>query len=123
MTNGNERGNTVDRARRRAWLLSPDSGFGGDGVKVPCAECGAMVNDRTIVVDRYPVPRHQGGRYVRGNIRPHCQGCSTREGGRTRHALARERSPYGDDDMCKLCGEHYLADHAYGCENDVAVNW
>jgi hypothetical protein len=37
-SNSNERGSSYDRRARRAWLISPSAGFGGDGVKVPCWE-------------------------------------------------------------------------------------
>jgi len=78
-SNGNESGNSYDRAARRAWLLSPAAGFGGDGSTVLCAFQGCtttLVNDKTmpnhVTVDRYPLPKRQGGKYVRGNIRPAC---------------------------------------------------
>ncbi|AGT12977.1 HNH endonuclease [Mycobacterium phage KayaCho] len=119
MPNGNDRGSSYDRRARRAWLLSPASGFGGDGVKVPCWECGAMVNDKTIHVDRI-VPAHEGGRYIRSNIRPHCPTCSHREGARVKWALAQAASPYGDDDLCRACGVHWLATHAADCANLAA---
>ncbi|AHJ88573.1 HNH endonuclease [Mycobacterium phage Julie1] len=119
MPNGNDRGSSYDRRARRAWLLSAKAGFGGDGVKVPCWECGAMVNDRTLHVDRI-VPAHQGGRYIRSNIRPHCPLCSHREGQRTMMALAAAASPYGDDDLCRACGVHWLATHTADCANLAA---
>jgi 5-methylcytosine-specific restriction endonuclease McrA len=119
MPNGNDRGSSYDRRARRAWLLSPASGFGGDGVKVACWECGAMVSDKTIHVDRI-VPAHQGGRYVRANIRPHCPTCSHREGQRVMRERAREASPYGDDDLCRVCRAHWLATHAADCANLLA---
>lgn len=74
-TNQNRRGNTVDRARRRQWLLAQF----GDGVEAPCCFCGKTLNDRTITVDRI-VPGSQGGRYVRGNIRPACGTCNSSDG-------------------------------------------
>lgn len=122
MPNGNQRGSSYDRRARRAWLLSPAAGFGGDGVKVACWECGAMVNDRTLFVDRI-IPCHEGGRHRRDNIRPHCATCSHREGQRTKTLLAAERSPYDADDCCKVCGEHYLTKHTKGCANDVEDDW
>lgn len=81
-SNGNETGNSYDRAARRTWLLSPAAGFGGDGTTVACAfGCGTMlVDDKSapnhITVDRYPLSKRQGGRYVRGNIRPACPRCN-----------------------------------------------
>jgi 5-methylcytosine-specific restriction endonuclease McrA len=106
MPNGNDRGSSYDRRARRAWLLSPAAGFGGDGVKVPCWECGAMVSDKTIHVDRI-TPAHQGGRYIRSNIRPHCPTCSHREGQRRTTELLRMRSTYTDADACKGCGVNF----------------
>ncbi|AYB70617.1 HNH endonuclease [Mycobacterium phage Serendipitous] len=112
--NSNERGSSYDRRARRAWLLSPISGFGGDGEKVACWECGAMVNDKTMIVDRI-IPGEEGGRYRRDNIRPHCSTCSCRQGQRRTTEIARAKSAYGDDDCCLECRAHYLADHADGC--------
>lgn len=122
MPNGNDRGSSYDRRARRAWLLSPAAGFGGDGLKVPCWECGAMVSDRTIYVDRI-IPAHQGGRYRRDNIRPQCGPCSHREGQRVMALLAKASSPYGDDDRCRVCGAHYLRPHADHCVDKPPAQW
>jgi hypothetical protein len=91
-TNRNDRGNTEARRRRRQWLLSPESGFGGDGVTVEChmrvsPDCLMVVTEGTLSVDRFPVDGVDGGRYVRGNIRPGCPPCQSLSGGR----LAQER--------------------------------
>ncbi|AER48990.1 HNH endonuclease [Mycobacterium phage PRodriguez] len=118
--NSNERGSSYDRRARRAWLLSPASGFGGDGEKVACWECGAMVSDKTMIVDRI-IAGEFGGRYTRDNIRPHCATCSCRQGARRTNELIRAKSPYGDDDLCRECSTHYLADHADGCTLGVAA--
>jgi len=76
-SNGNQRGSVKERKRRREWLLTTF----GDGVQAPCAfECGTMVTMETITVDRFPLPGCQGGRYVRGNIRPACGPCNSRGG-------------------------------------------
>lgn len=117
--NSNERGSSYDRRARRAWLLSPAAGFGGDGDKVPCWECGAMVNNRTMIVDRI-VPGEQGGRYTRANIRPHCQTCSCRQGNRRTQEIRLATSGYTDDDICKSCGVDFWAGllgpgHRAGC--------
>lgn len=80
-SNANERGSSYDRRARRAWLLSAKAGFGGNDEKVPCWECGAMVDKRTLVVDRI-IPGEEGGTYRRDNIRPHCGPCSCRQGQR-----------------------------------------
>lgn len=113
MPNGNDRGSSYDRRARRAWLISPAAGFGGDGTKVPCWECGALVNDATIHVDRI-IPAHQGGRYIRSNIRPHCPTCSHREGQRIRWALARAADPYDADGYCRSCGVEFWASRRAG---------
>jgi 5-methylcytosine-specific restriction endonuclease McrA len=76
-TNQNERGNSYDRARRRAWLLERF----GNGKTCPCAECGTKLTAKTITVDRI-VPGIEGGRYVRGNIRPMCAACNSSLGAR-----------------------------------------
>lgn len=119
--NSNERGSSYDRRARRAWLLSPAAGFGGNGEKVPCWECGAMVSDRTLICDRI-VPGEFGGRYTRGNIRPHCQTCSCRQGNRRTQELrglappgSVWADPYDDTDHCRGCGRHYLGEHKWGC--------
>lgn len=79
-TNRNARGSASDRLARKRWLLETF----GDGANAPCAFCGTHVTLGTISVDRYPVPGCQGGRYVRGNIRPACAGCNSFHGGRLR---------------------------------------
>lgn len=71
----NARGNSRDRAARRQWLLNTY----GNGVMAPCWECRTPVTDKTLVVDRI-VPGKDGGRYVRGNIRPQCHPCSRVQG-------------------------------------------
>jgi len=119
-SNSNERGSSYDRRARRTWLLSAAAGFGGDGDKVGCWECGAMVNDRTMIVDRI-VPGEFGGRYTRDNIRPHCCGCSGRQGQRRMIELRSTPAsihfdPYGPDDHCRSCGAHFLATHPPTCE-------
>lgn len=58
-------------------MLSPASGFGGNGTAVPCYHgCGTRVTSGTMHVDRYPVCGHDGGRYTRGNIVPSCRSCN-----------------------------------------------
>lgn len=76
-TNRNARGNTTDRARRRAFLLREF----GDGEQAPCHYCGVMLTDKTITVDRI-VPGVVGGTYTRKNIRPACSPCNSETGGR-----------------------------------------
>jgi hypothetical protein len=113
-SNTNERGSSYDRRARREWVLSPAAPFGGDGEKVPCWECGAMVSAKTMHIDRI-IPGEAGGRYVRANIRPHCGPCSCRSGQRRTAEIARARSPYDDSDRCKECGAHFLAAHPPSC--------
>jgi 5-methylcytosine-specific restriction endonuclease McrA len=83
-TNQNARGNSVDRRRRREWLLSTF----GDGTTCPCAACGATLDETTITVDRI-VPGAEGGRYVRGNIQPMCAPCNTKRGSDLGHERKR----------------------------------
>jgi hypothetical protein len=75
-TNRNARGNTVDRARRRAWLLETY----GDGKRCRCHHCMCWLTAETITVDRI-VPGCEGGRYTRDNIRPACGPCNSETGG------------------------------------------
>ena len=80
-SNGNDRGSSAQRRTRKLWLLATF----GDGEKALCAfGCGTLVTFETITVDRFPVPGCQGGRYVRGNIRPACGPCNSVHGGALR---------------------------------------
>lgn len=90
-SNTNERGSARERRARRRWLLSPESGHGGDGESVPCSDCPTVVTDETMYVDRI-IPGEQGGRYTRNNIKPHCQLCSCRQGQRRTVELLKDRS-------------------------------
>lgn len=77
-SNRNDRGSALSRRRRKAWLLAEF----GDGTSAPCAfGCGTVLTFATITVDRFPVAGVDGGRYVRGNIRPACAPCNSRHGG------------------------------------------
>lgn len=81
-TNGNVRGNSVGRRRRRQWLLDTF----GDGVTALCAlavpgRCLGQVDIDTMTVDRI-VPGAAGGTYVRGNIQPACAPCNQYTGGK-----------------------------------------
>lgn len=92
-SNGNSRGSCEDRRRRRAYLVDtfgwrlPD----GSGL-VCCYRCHVPLLEhedpeapgQSVTVDRI-VPGVQGGRYVRGNVRPACWLCNSETGG----ALAR----------------------------------
>lgn len=72
---GECRGSSTDRRRRKVWMLSEAAGFGGDGVKVPCAHCKALLDFTTVEADRI-IPGSLGGRYVRSNIQPGCRSCN-----------------------------------------------
>jgi 5-methylcytosine-specific restriction endonuclease McrA len=76
-TNRNSRGNTADRAARRAYLLAKH----GNGETCLCYRCGVVLDDSTITVDRV-VPGVAGGRYTRDNIRPACGPCNSETGAR-----------------------------------------
>jgi 5-methylcytosine-specific restriction endonuclease McrA len=77
----NARGNSKDRAARRAWIVSPEAGrlvngefvlFGGDGQKVPCWHCGAVILAAEVEIDRI----EPGASYRRTNIQPACFPCN-----------------------------------------------
>lgn len=93
------RGSAEGRRTRKRWLLSADSGHGGDGEKVPCwnyVVCGTVLAFDTMEVDRIIAAwqcqecdesyRHhhledddhafRGGTYRRSNIRPSCGPCN-----------------------------------------------
>lgn len=79
--NTNERGSAADRRARKRWLLSPAAGWGGDGLDVPCWDCGVLCEYDDLVADRI-IAGHRGGTYCRSNIAPHCALCSSRQGQR-----------------------------------------
>lgn len=80
-SNRDERGNTKQRAQRRAWILevwaSDVKGF------VRCYRCGIKLTESTMTIDRI-VPGCQGGKYEKGNIRPCCSPCNSLTGATTR---------------------------------------
>lgn len=76
-TNRNARGNSRDRALRRAFLLAKF----GDGEKAPCYRCSILLDEKELTVDRV-VPGAEGGTYRRDNIRPACGPCNSETGGR-----------------------------------------
>jgi hypothetical protein len=100
-TNGNARGGTEERRRRREWLvltfradvdvvaldfplpyaLHTDLGLGVPACR--CYRCGCLLTADTLTVDRI-IPGCQGGTYRRDNIRPACGTCNSSTGGRTR---------------------------------------
>lgn len=80
-TNADERGSSHDRRRRKAWMVTPGAGFGGDGTTVPCWQCNTRVTAKMVIPDRI-IAGADGGTYRRTNIRPHCRLCSCRSGAR-----------------------------------------
>jgi hypothetical protein len=86
-TNGNQRGNSADRRRRRQWLLD----HFGNGTTAPCSMCGRPQDINTVSVDCWPVPRCDGGTYDKTNIRPACDSCQARQGGLMAQARRRAR--------------------------------
>lgn len=100
-SNSNARGSSGTRRRRREWLVQTFRadvdveiskgtavvvGLWPIGERVPacrCYRCGALLTVETVTVDRI-VPGCQGGRYVRGNIRPACGPCNSETGGALR---------------------------------------
>lgn len=84
-TNRNDRGSAAARRVRKQWLLDEF----GDGVTVECAfDCGTLLTFETITVDRFPLAGCNGGRYVKGNIRPACGPCNYKYGGSLRRATS-----------------------------------
>lgn len=93
-TNRNARGGSVDRRRRREWLVATF----GDGVTVACTFCPAVLTVDTVSADRI-VPGCDGGTYRRGNIRPACLPCNSATGGKLgaqRLATRRVTSAFGE---------------------------
>lgn len=104
-TNGNARGGSDDRRRRREWLVQTyradvdvavlewaHSGSlpvpvlpGTEGAQPACRcyRCGALLTADTLTVDRI-VPGCRGGTYRRENIRPACGTCNSSTGATTR---------------------------------------
>jgi hypothetical protein len=76
-SNSNRRGNSLERAARRAWLVVTY----GDGLEVLCFHCGTRLTTATVSCDRIR-PGVRRGTYARGNIRPSCLGCNVADGGR-----------------------------------------
>ena len=104
-SNGNARGSTEDRRRRRVWLvqtyranvdvLDAETRYPNGiapigwysvapiGLGIPacrCYRCGALLTDASITVDRI-IPGCMGGTYRRSNIRPACGPCNESTGG------------------------------------------
>lgn len=76
-SNTNARGGSPARRTRKQWLLDEF----GDGKTVACAfECGTVLDIDTVSPDRI-IPGCDGGTYRRGNIRPACVPCQSKQGG------------------------------------------
>jgi len=58
----------------------------GDGTTVIChfAGCDEVLTYDTVTADRFPKSGKEGGRYVRGNLRPACSPCNTKDGQRVK---------------------------------------
>ncbi len=103
-TNGNARGGSEERRRRRIWLVETfradrdvitielhhgpliidvDPGTEGSEPACRCYRCGCLLTADTLTVDRIR-PGCQGGTYRRDNIRPARGWCNSSTGGRTR---------------------------------------
>jgi hypothetical protein len=98
-TNGNTRGSSADRERRRAWLVDTfradldvlvvrlgngteihlDTVAGRGQPACRCYRCGKLLTVDTVTVDRI-IPGCQGGTYRRSNIRPACARCNSSTG-------------------------------------------
>lgn len=76
---GEHRGNSTDRANRRAWITSSKAGFGGTGTEVPCVHCGNWVSKPEVHIDRM----EPGGSYRHENIQPACPDCNTERSNNT----------------------------------------
>lgn len=84
-SNGNSRGSSYDRARRKAWLMKHWA-VTCDKTTVAvvrCWCCGDLLFEKDMTVDRI-IPGCKGGKYVRGNIRPACAACNSEHGGALR---------------------------------------
>lgn len=95
-TNGNARGSSYDRARRRRYLVTTYASD-VDPQLCRCYRCGKLLYDESstpyavalqhdaapLTVDRI-VPGCRGGTYRRDNIRPACGACNSETGGFTR---------------------------------------
>lgn len=103
-TNGNARGGSDERRRRRVWLVETyranvdlvliqlpygpvavevDKGTEGAEPACRCYRCGVLMTEATLTVDRIK-PGCHGGTYARSNIRPACGTCNSSTGATTR---------------------------------------
>lgn len=118
-TNGNDRGNSETRRRRKLWMLEDGNwranedawvirvldsegeeviiaagvpkGQGGVPA-VRCWRCGTLLTFETMTIDRR-IPGCKKGTYRRDNIRPACSACNSETGGKLgAEQLAKKRS-------------------------------
>jgi hypothetical protein len=112
-SNGNARGSSEARRRRRTWLVETyradvdvqvielfhgpllvpvTASQGADGAQPACRcyRCGALLTADTVTVDRIK-PGCRGGTYARTNIRPACGPCNSETGGPLRGPLSRKK--------------------------------
>jgi hypothetical protein len=87
-SNSNDRGSSKDRFARKVWLLLTFSPKLGPDEAWCEFNCGTILTIETITVDRYPIPGCDGGKYVKGNIRPACAKCNSEHGGPLRKQAA-----------------------------------
>lgn len=93
-TNRNDRGSAESRRIRRQWLLDQF----GDGTTCQCSTCPTVLDFDSITVDRHPVAGVDGGTYRRGNIRPQCAPCASRQGGK----MSAQRRPLKVDSLVRV---------------------
>jgi len=88
-SNSDARGSAASRRARRAWLVDTFGWRLPDGTGLVCCYlCHVVLLEhddpgapgQSVTVDRV-VPGCDGGRYVRGNIRPACGPCNSETGG------------------------------------------
>lgn len=71
------------RRENKQWLLDTF----GDGITALCSFCEVKLTFETITQDRYPIPGRECGKYIKGNIRPACLSCNSRDGALARTLL------------------------------------
>lgn len=96
-SNGNSRGGSKERAKRRQWLVD----MYGDGVKVGCFNCDEILTVDTVTADRIK-PGALGGTYRRDNIRACCNPCNMSLGGKLSAKLREAKTmKKGDEYECE----------------------
>lgn len=93
---GEKRGNSRDRARRRAWLLATfDQDLGPERARCwldLSPACLVEVDARSLTVDRI----NPGGTYRRENIQPACRPCQIHQGGLLHFMTPESRAAWRD---------------------------